>query len=85
MKKLLIGLTVIVALLVLFLMMGPFYIIDEGSQAVVTRFGKIVDFSKTKKACGLLQRTKKSHRKMALFARLQTDKYFLRRTCRRRK
>lgn len=43
MKKLLIGLTVIVALLVLFLMMGPFYIIDEGSQAVVTRFGKIVD------------------------------------------
>ena len=43
MKKLLIGLIVIVALLVLFLMMGPFYIIDEGSQAVVTRFGKIVD------------------------------------------
>ena len=43
MKKLLIGLTVIVALLVLFLMMGPFYIIDEGSQGVVTRVGKIVD------------------------------------------
>ena len=43
MKKFLIALTVIVALFVVFLMMGPFYIIDEGSQAVVTRFGKIVD------------------------------------------
>jgi len=43
MKKLLISLTVIIALLFVFLMMGPFYIIDEGSQVVVTRFGKIVD------------------------------------------
>ena len=43
MKKFLIALTVIVALFVVFMMMGPFYIIDEGSQAVVTRFGKFVD------------------------------------------
>ena len=43
MKKLLISLTVIIALLFVFLMMGPFYIIDEGSQVVVTRFGKIID------------------------------------------
>ena len=43
MKKFLVALTVIVALFVVFMMMGPFYIIDEGSQAVVTRFGKIVD------------------------------------------
>ena len=40
MKKLLISLTVVIALLVVFLMMGPFYIVDEGSQVVVTRFGK---------------------------------------------
>ena len=43
MKKLLISLTVVIALLVVFLMMGPFYIVDEGSQVVVTRFGKIID------------------------------------------
>ena len=43
MKKLWITLIVIVALVVVFLMMGPLYIINEGSQAVVTRFGEIVD------------------------------------------
>jgi membrane protease subunit HflC len=43
MKKLLISLTVVIALLVVFLMMGPFYIVDEGSQVVVTCFGKIID------------------------------------------
>ena len=43
MKKFLIALVVVIALFVIFMMMGPFYIIDEGSQAVVTRFGKIVD------------------------------------------
>jgi HflC protein len=43
MKKFWITLIVIAALVVLFLMMGPLYIINEGSQAVVTRFGEIVD------------------------------------------
>ena len=43
MKKLLITLTIVVALLVVFLMMGPFFIVDEGAQVVVTRFGKIID------------------------------------------
>ena len=33
---------VVVALLVIFLMLGPFYIVNEGYQAVVTRFGQIV-------------------------------------------
>ncbi len=36
----LIGLGIIV---ILFLMMGPFYTVEEGSQAVVTRTGKIVN------------------------------------------
>ena len=43
MKKFWITLIVIAALVVVFLMMGPLYIINEGSQAVVTRFGEIVD------------------------------------------
>ena len=43
MKKFWITLIVIAALIVVFLMMGPLYIINEGSQAVVTRFGEIVD------------------------------------------
>jgi membrane protease subunit HflC len=43
MKKFWITLIVIIALVVVFLMMGPLYIINEGSQAVVTRFGEIVD------------------------------------------
>lgn len=42
MKKLWISIAVVVALLVIFLMMGPFYIVNEGYQAVVTRFGQIV-------------------------------------------
>ena len=42
MKKTLIVLGVVLALLVVFLMLGPFYILGEGEQAVVTRFGKIV-------------------------------------------
>ena len=43
MKKFWITLIVIIALLVVFLMMGPLYIVNEGSQVVVTRFGEIVD------------------------------------------
>ena len=42
MKKLWTSIAVVVALLVIFLMMGPFYIVNEGYQAVVTRFGQIV-------------------------------------------
>ena len=41
-KKFFITLAVIAAAIVIFLMMGPFYIINEGYQAVVTRFGGIV-------------------------------------------
>jgi membrane protease subunit HflC len=32
----------IAVLLILFLLLGPFYVIQEGEQAVVTRFGKVV-------------------------------------------
>ncbi|MCM1320587.1 MAG: protease modulator HflC [Bacteroides sp.] len=32
----------IIVLAVLFLMMGPFYIVNEGTQSVVTRFGEII-------------------------------------------
>ncbi len=42
MKKLLTTLVVIVVLLVILVALGPFYIIEQGQQAVVTRFGKIV-------------------------------------------
>lgn len=50
MKKLVVvGVVVVVALIVV-LLMGPFYIISEGEQAVVTRFGAIVD---TQTAAGL--------------------------------
>lgn len=42
MKKTLIVLGIVLALLVVFLMLGPFYILGEGEQSVVTRFGKIV-------------------------------------------
>lgn len=42
MKKLITTLVVIVVLLVVLVALGPFYIIEEGQQAVVTRFGKIV-------------------------------------------
>lgn len=38
-------LALVIALVVIFLMLGPFYILEEGQQAVVTRFGKIVNNS----------------------------------------
>jgi len=41
-KLVVVGVVIVVALIVV-LLMGPFYIIAEGEQAVVTRFGAIVD------------------------------------------
>ncbi len=43
MKKLITTFVVIVVLLVILVALGPFYIIEQGEQAVVTRFGKIVN------------------------------------------
>ena len=43
MKKLITTLSVLVVLLVVFLFMGPLYIVNEGQQVVVTRFGSIVN------------------------------------------
>jgi len=43
MKKLITSLVVVVVLLVILVALGPFYIIEQGEQAVVTRFGKIVN------------------------------------------
>ena len=43
MKKFTIGLIIVIAVFIVFLMMGPFYIINEGNQVVVTRFGEIVE------------------------------------------
>lgn len=42
MKKTLITLGVIVALIIILAILGPFYILEEGEQSVVTRFGAIV-------------------------------------------
>lgn len=47
MKKTVTVLVVIGVLLVIILLLGPFYILDEGEQAVVTRFGKIVSTETT--------------------------------------
>ena len=47
MKKLVTTLVVLAVLLVVFLLLGPFYILNEGEQAIVTRFGKIVDTQTT--------------------------------------
>ncbi|WP_455382783.1 protease modulator HflC [Salinispira pacifica] len=48
MKKLVVTLIVIGVVLILFLALGPFYIVQEGEQAVVIRFGQII--SSTDKA-----------------------------------
>ena len=42
MKKIVIILVVIGAVLIAFLALGPFYVVNEGEQAVVIRFGQIV-------------------------------------------
>lgn len=43
MKKFVTWLITIVVLLIIFLFMGPIYVVNEGTQVVVTRFTKIVD------------------------------------------
>lgn len=47
MKKVWTALIVIAALVIVFILLGPFYKLQEGEQAVVTRFGKIVATSNT--------------------------------------
>lgn len=42
MKKAFISIGVIVLVLALFLLLGPFFVVNEGNQVVVTRFGQIV-------------------------------------------
>ena len=42
MKKLVTTLVVIAVLLIVVLLMGPFYMVNEGEQAVITRFGRII-------------------------------------------
>lgn len=43
MKKTITALVVIAIILIILLLLGPFFIVKEGEQAVITRFGKIVD------------------------------------------
>lgn len=43
MKKLITTLVVLFVLLVVFLLLGPFFVIQEGEVAVVTRFGRIIN------------------------------------------
>ena len=43
MRKFIGWLITIVILLIIFLFMGPLYIVNEGNQVVITRFGSIVD------------------------------------------
>ena len=47
MKKAIITLAVIVALVIILVILGPFYILSEGEQSVVTRFGAIVKVETT--------------------------------------
>src|SRR6056297_761672 len=47
MKKFVTTLVVILALLIVFILLGPFYTINEGEQSVVTRFGKIIETEDT--------------------------------------
>jgi membrane protease subunit HflC len=42
MKRTLTTLAIIFGLVIIFVLLGPFYVIEEGQQAVVTRFGKMV-------------------------------------------
>lgn len=45
MKRLVTILVVIAVVLIIFFLLGPLYVVEEGEQAVVTRFGEIVDTS----------------------------------------
>jgi len=42
MKKTLISLSLIAILVIIFLAMGPFFVVEEGTQVVVTRFGQFI-------------------------------------------
>jgi regulator of protease activity HflC (stomatin/prohibitin superfamily) len=42
MRRLIIGLSIVVILFVVILFLGPFYILNEGEQAVILRFGQII-------------------------------------------
>ena len=42
MKKTIITLGVIAVLVIIFLAMGPFFVVEEGTQVVVTRFGQFI-------------------------------------------
>jgi len=46
-KKVVVTLVVVGVLLIIVLVLGPFYTVSEGQQAVVTRFGKIVAIQTT--------------------------------------
>ncbi|MGE4584058.1 MAG: protease modulator HflC [Sphaerochaeta sp.] len=46
-RKLITTLIVLIVFLVIFVLLGPFYILYEGQQAVLTRFGKIVNTEQT--------------------------------------
>ncbi len=43
MKKLITALVIVVVLLIVFILLGPFFVLQEGELAVITRFGKIVN------------------------------------------
>lgn len=45
MKKFITTIVVIAVLAIILFLLGPFYILEEGQQAVVTRFGKVVSTS----------------------------------------
>ena len=45
-KKLITTLVIVAVFLVVFILLGPFYILYEGQQSVVTRFGKIVEIGR---------------------------------------
>jgi membrane protease subunit HflC len=54
MKKFITGIVVALVLVVVFLLMGPFYVLEEGKQALVLRFGEI---KKTELEAGLKFKT----------------------------
>ena len=42
MKRLVVILVIIAVAVIIFLILGPFYVVEEGEQAVVVRFGDII-------------------------------------------
>ncbi len=54
MKKFVTTLVVLIVLFIIFIMLGPFYVLNEGEQSVVTRFGAIV---KSEQEAGLKFKT----------------------------